>query len=101
MVEELAKFEGKEDSVASLSKKDLCKYAMECKQIYEVELRGLDEDSERKKKKPKSDEQKRENRRTESIAGAAAGYDSDETIEMTEEEIGHAFNTVSSKIYEN
>lgn len=98
VVEELAKLEGKGDNMAFISKKDLCKHAMECKQIYEVELSSLEDDSVRKKKRPKNDEQKRDCRRSEITA---AGYDSDETIEMTEEEIDHAFKTVSSKIHKN
>ncbi|KAF3450797.1 hypothetical protein FNV43_RR06886 [Rhamnella rubrinervis] len=98
VVEKLAKLEGEGDNVALISKKDLSKHAMECKQIYEVELSRLEDDSVRKNKRPKNDEQRRDGRRSEI---AAPGYDSDETIEMTEEEIDHAFKTVSSKIHEN
>lgn len=103
VVEELAKLDGVGDNnTGSMSKEDLCRHAMECKRIYEVEISILEDDSARKnKRQPKSDEQKKDGKRIENVGGGAAGYDSDVTVEMTEEEIDLAYNTVSSKIHNN
>lgn len=98
VVEELAKLEGTRNESAAVSKEDLCRQVMECKQIYEVELKNLGDDPS-KKKKPKTERQERDSGRTEAISSGTAGYDSDETIEMTEEEIDLAYkNVVASKI---
>ncbi|CAN6707067.1 unnamed protein product [Malus baccata var. baccata] len=96
VVEELAKLEGIGNNSAAVSKEDLCKQAVDCKQIYEAELNGFGDESS--KKKPKVERQDRETGKTEGICSGAAGYDSDDTIEMTEEEIDHAYNNVASKI---
>ncbi|GFY97016.1 BRCT domain-containing DNA repair protein [Actinidia rufa] len=99
VVEELAKLEGTAKSSVSLSKEELCREAMSCKQIYEVELGNVKDDSLVKKKKPRTDESKKNgNDKTKAVTGDAAAYDSDETIEMTEEEIDLAYNTVASKL---
>ncbi|CAL9010269.1 unnamed protein product [Prunus brigantina] len=98
VVEELAKLEGTRNESAAVSKEDLCRQVMECKRIYEVELKNLGDDPS-KKKKPKTERQERYSGRTEAISSGTAGYDSDETIEMTEEEIDLAYkNVVASKI---
>ncbi|XP_021829109.1 DNA-repair protein XRCC1 isoform X1 [Prunus avium] len=98
VVEELAKLEGTRNESAAVSKEDLCRQVMECKRIYEVELNNLGDDPS-KKKKPKTERQERDSGRTEAISSGTAGYDSDETIEMTEEEIDLAYkNAVASKI---
>lgn len=97
VVEELAKLEGTGEDSSSISKEDLCRQAMDCKRIYEVELHNLDDDSSRKKK-PKTERQDKDKGETEALCDGAAGYDSDETIEMTEEEIDLAYNTIASKI---
>ncbi|KAF5726901.1 DNA repair protein XRCC1 [Tripterygium wilfordii] len=80
VVEELVKLEATENVLVLASKDDLCKQAKACKQIYEVELGVKDDYS------------------TKTLASEAAGYDSDETIEMTEEEIDLAYNNVASKL---
>lgn len=99
VVEELAKLEGNGDASASLPKKDLYRRAMACKQVYEAELGNLDEDSAGKKKKPKTEENERDHYgRTKFAASEASDYDSDETIEMTEDEISHAYDTVAISI---
>ncbi|GLT67712.1 hypothetical protein SLA2020_400000 [Shorea laevis] len=77
VVEELLKLDGTHG--ASLSKEDLCKKAKAFKQIYEDELSRLDDNSSSSKRKRKFDK-----------GEGVAGYDSDKTIEMTEEEIDHA-----------
>ncbi|PON66343.1 BRCT domain containing protein [Parasponia andersonii] len=93
VVEELAKLEGMGENGALIPKEDLYKQAMECKRVYETELGSLEDDeSLQKKKKPKTGERKK-------IGERGKGYDSDETIEMTEEEIDRAYNTVSSKLH--
>ncbi|KAA8541838.1 hypothetical protein F0562_022990 [Nyssa sinensis] len=99
VVEELAKLEGSGHGSALLPNEDLYKQAMACKQIYEVELGSLDDDSSVKKKKLKTRENERGvDGRTGVVSSDAAAYDSDETIEMTEEEIDLAYNTVASKL---
>lgn len=94
VVEELAKLEGTGNDSSSLSKEDLHKQAKACKQIYEEELSNLDDDPLIKKKKPKT------TMKTKAKANSkdAAEYDSDETIEMTEEEIDLAYKTVAFNI---
>ncbi|XP_015869343.3 DNA-repair protein XRCC1 [Ziziphus jujuba] len=101
VVEELAKLDGvRDNNTGSMSKKNLRRHAMECKRIYEVELSSLEDTSLRKnKRQPKGDEQKKDGKRIKSAGGGTAGYDSDETVEMTEEEIDLAYNTISSKIH--
>ncbi|THG21345.1 hypothetical protein TEA_016556 [Camellia sinensis var. sinensis] len=89
VVEELAKLETTADSSAFLSKEELCREAMACKQIYENEISSLDDDLLMKKKRLKTDE---------TTKGDSKAYDSDETIEMTEEEIDLAYNTVASEL---
>ncbi|KAL0878411.1 hypothetical protein Bca101_028117 [Brassica carinata] len=80
VVKELGKME--ENSTAS-SKDQLCKQAKSWKKIYEAELA---EEEEEEASGAKS-------RRTAGAVGS--GYDSDETVEMTEEEIEHAYRNVS------
>lgn len=93
MVEELTKLEGNGDGLGSLTRKDLHKQAMAFKEIYEVELGNLDDDSSVKNKKQKTNTSlRRQNERSE------VDYDSDETIEMTEEDIDQAYNNVASKL---
>ncbi|XP_031262137.1 DNA-repair protein XRCC1 isoform X1 [Pistacia vera] len=97
VVQELAKLEGK--GSAALSNGDLCSQAKAWKQIYEEELQRLDSDSVSKKQKQKTNESESErsnNGRSTATRSDAAGYDSDETIEMTEEEIELAYKNVTS-----
>ncbi|KAF2301339.1 hypothetical protein GH714_022955 [Hevea brasiliensis] len=94
-VEELIKLV----DTSSLSKEDLCQQAKACKQMYEAELTKVSDDSKLKNKRLKTDENERDgNRRSNAISGVAGDYDSDETIEMTEEEIDIAYNNVASNI---
>ncbi|CDO98078.1 unnamed protein product [Coffea canephora] len=97
MVEELMKFDGTEDDSASVSKKYVCRHAVACKQIYENEYRNLEDDSSPKKKSKTNDHGKCGNEeRTASKGGDA--YESDDTVEMTEEEIDRAYNTISATL---
>ncbi|XP_038716963.1 DNA-repair protein XRCC1 [Tripterygium wilfordii] len=92
VVEELAELEATGNGSGLALKDDMCKQAKACKQIYAVVLCAPDDDSTTKDRRPKSDEgNSGENGRT------AAGYDSDETIEMTEEVMDLAYNNVASK----
>jgi len=93
VVEELAKLGGAGNDLASISE-DLCRQAKACKRVYEKELSNLDDNPSTKKKKPEIDEKNGRPKATKS----AAEYDSDETLEMTEEEIELAYKTVGSNI---
>ncbi|KAL1199318.1 DNA-repair protein XRCC1 [Cardamine amara subsp. amara] len=82
VVKELGKIEsssGKENSITS--KEELCKQAKSWKKIYEAELAKPGEESSGTKSR--------------GTARVASGYDSDETVEMTEEEIEIAYRNVS------
>ncbi|XP_044487549.1 DNA-repair protein XRCC1 isoform X3 [Mangifera indica] len=95
VVEELAKQEGKGSS--ALSKGDLCSQAKAWKQIYEEEIQRLETDCSSERKKQKTDENERSNSgRCKATPSDAVGYDSDETIEMTNEEIELALKNVTS-----
>ncbi|XP_009802986.1 DNA-repair protein XRCC1 [Nicotiana sylvestris] len=92
-VEELATFDS--SSVGSAKPhNDLCRQAVTWKQIYELEYRNR-EDNELLKIKEQST---RVSRKAGDIAKDVAAYDSDDTIEMTEEEINRAYNAVASTI---
>ncbi|KAK6284589.1 hypothetical protein POUND7_003541 [Theobroma cacao] len=96
VVKELAMFEGSEHG--SLTKEDLLRKAKVCQQIYEDELTGLDGDSSSKNKKPKTDGgEEGKKGGTKASSRDATGYDSDETIEMTEEEIDLAYKNFASE----
>ncbi|XP_007024042.2 PREDICTED: DNA-repair protein XRCC1 [Theobroma cacao] len=96
VVKELAMFEGSEHG--SLTKEDLLRKAKVCKQIYEDELTRLDGDSSSKNKKPKTDGgEEGKKGGTKASSRDATGYDSDETIEMTEEEIDLAYKNFASE----
>ncbi|KAJ8560695.1 hypothetical protein K7X08_022555 [Anisodus acutangulus] len=89
-VEELAKFDG--SCVGSAKPhKHLCKQAVTCKQIYELEYRNREEDELLKMK----DERTRVSGKACDVAKDGA-YDSDDTIEMTEEEINQAYTTIKN-----
>lgn len=91
VVEELNKLEIAGDSAGSASKKETYKQAIVFKQIYELEV-GKSEDETKDKKKRQKIEKGGKTR---------DGYDSDDTIEMTEEEVKEAFNSVASSIVVN
>lgn len=78
--------------MASVSKKDLCKYAIACKQIYESHYSKMENDSSPTKNLNSS----RKGKKGASKNGTS--YDSDETIEMTEDEIDKAFDSISSSL---
>lgn len=93
-VEELAKFNvSSQDDLASVSKKDLCRHAMACKQIYESHYRKMEDDSS-----PKTKNLKRSRKGNRAASKNGTSYDSDETIEMTEDEIDKAFDGISSTL---
>lgn len=79
---------------ASISKEDLHKQALDCKRIYEEELNRLDHVLTVNSKR--NEEQKSKTGRTNAASSSGAvEYDSDETTEMTEEEIDLAYKTLS------
>ncbi|KAI4355679.1 hypothetical protein L6164_004426 [Bauhinia variegata] len=92
IVEELAKFDETGSNVASMSKEDLLQQALNCQRIYEAKLNSLDDN---RRRKSDTSEQPRKTGRTKAISSGAAEYDSDETIEMTEEEIDLACRTLT------
>ena len=95
-VEELVKLADAGNGSASLSKEDLCRQAKSCKQMYEAELSTLHDDSATSTKRMKTDGIKQGcQEKSKTISDE---YDSDETIEMTEEEIDLACNAVRSTI---
>ncbi|KAJ8773441.1 hypothetical protein K2173_004271 [Erythroxylum novogranatense] len=95
-VEELVKLvDGRNNP--NLLQDDICRQARELKQMYESELRCSNDDSKYQIKKLKMDESENVRRKS-AISTDAEGYDSDETIEMTEEEIDLAYNTVASSV---
>ncbi|XP_042496781.1 DNA-repair protein XRCC1 [Macadamia integrifolia] len=99
VVEELAGFESARSGSESLSKEDLYQQAMICKSIYMMAYDSFEGQSAQKSKKPKTgkDHKHHDDDETKNKVNDAA-YDSDETIEMTEEEIDIAYKTVASKL---
>ncbi|XWS11878.1 hypothetical protein CRYUN_Cryun37aG0038900 [Craigia yunnanensis] len=96
VVKKLAIFEGSEP--CSLTKEVLLRKAKVCKQIYEDELSRLDGDSSSKNRKPKTDGGEEGNKGgTKASSRDTAGYDSEETIEMTEEEVDLAYQNFASE----
>ncbi|CAK9310453.1 unnamed protein product [Citrullus colocynthis] len=87
VVEELAKLINKKES---MSKEELCRHATDSKRIYEVEINSLLDRSPERKKKPNINKEPNNGHKTKE-------YDSDDTIEMTEEEIDIAFHKVACK----
>ncbi|KAK4481912.1 hypothetical protein RD792_012825 [Penstemon davidsonii] len=92
IIEELVQFDG------NSTKEDLCREAMVCKQIYELEFLNVEHDEFLDKKKAPSYGSKKAGTREKNVATDDTSYDSDATIEMTEEEIDQAYNTVSSSL---
>ncbi|XP_058774136.1 DNA-repair protein XRCC1-like [Vicia villosa] len=96
VVEELAKLDAMGNVRTSMSKEDIHKQALDCKRIYEEELNRLDHELT---KKSKINEQQRSKKgKTNAASSSAADYDSDDTIEMTEQEIDLAYKTLSSNM---
>ncbi|WVY99605.1 hypothetical protein V8G54_025675 [Vigna mungo] len=96
VVEELAKLDVVGNKKTLLSKEDLHRQALDCKRIYEEELSSLDHQSKKNSKVNK--EQTSKTGRTDAMSSDAVEYDSDDTIEMTEQEIDLAYKTLSSNI---
>ncbi|KAG6430023.1 hypothetical protein SASPL_108082 [Salvia splendens] len=91
VVEQLAQV----DSTGSApSKEDLCREVMACKQIYELEFLNMEHDDTPSMTKPQIHECRKD--RKNDKAGGNDSYDSDATIEMTEDEIDQAFNSIAS-----
>lgn len=94
VVEELAKFDGNGSDQDSHHNEDLQKQAISCKRIYELEYSKMDDDITIKKKASKTKGSESGNRKK-TLARDDNAYDSDETVEMTEEEIDEAYTTVA------
>ncbi|CAA2987275.1 DNA-repair XRCC1 [Olea europaea subsp. europaea] len=94
VVEEIAKFDDNYGDQDSLHKEDLQRQAISCKQIYELEYSKMDDDISIKKKTSKTKRSESGNMKKTLVRDDTA-YDSDETVEMTEEEIDEAYNTVA------
>lgn len=88
VIEELNKLDMAKDGPVSTSKKDIYQQAIAWKRIYIFELGKLEDDSTDKKKRRKIDEND----------GKTKDDESDDTIEMTEDEVREAFDCVSSSI---
>ncbi|OUZ99685.1 BRCT domain [Macleaya cordata] len=97
VVEELAGLESTRNNSSSFSREDLCQQAMNCKHIYEKEFDSFLDDSTERKKKPKTAEDFRNDEKAD-INSTDAAYESDATVEMTEDEIDLAYKTIASKI---
>lgn len=96
VVEELARLYVVGNNKASMSKEDIHKQALDCKRIYEEELNRLDHELTKKSKINEEHRSKR-GRTNDASSSGAVEYDSDDTIEMTEQEIDLAYKTLSSK----
>ncbi|KAL0415288.1 UNVERIFIED_CONTAM: DNA-repair protein XRCC1 [Sesamum latifolium] len=94
VVEQLAQLDG----TALPSKDDLCREVMVCKQIYELEFLNLEHDDIVEKKRPQTQRSKKVGNTKENVAGDDTSYDSDGTVEMTEEEIDQAYNTIACSL---
>ncbi|CAI9111682.1 OLC1v1011967C1 [Oldenlandia corymbosa var. corymbosa] len=109
VVEELIKYDddnSSKDEWGLVSKEELCKHAMACRQIYAAEYRAVDaggDDSsitkcEKKKMRASQKETGKRKNEEERVDDGDEGYDSDETLVMTEEEIEQAYSTVASRV---
>ncbi|TKW19602.1 hypothetical protein SEVIR_4G031100v4 [Setaria viridis] len=83
VVNELLKLDGSGKD-ASLPKEQLSQLAIKCKKIYQAEFARMDSDNKKGKKRQSSSPVTEHRRKTKS---SDDHYDSDDTIEMTEEEI--------------
>ncbi|CAA0837231.1 DNA-repair protein XRCC1 [Striga hermonthica] len=91
VIEELTKFDCEKDG---RPKEELCREAMACRQIYELEFLSMEhDDAFIDNKRPKNRDIKKGIEK-DNIARGDTSYDSDATIEMTEEEIDQAYNNV-------
>ncbi|XP_057525928.1 DNA-repair protein XRCC1 isoform X1 [Amaranthus tricolor] len=99
VVKELIEIEGSETS--TISKNDLRQQAVACKKIYEEELKGacVNEMSREPNSKGRNTD-KGKHRSSIDRASNSLNYDSDETIEMSEDEINDAYNSLACKLRE-
>lgn len=88
VVEELAKLDDT-SGTGSLSKEELSERAVTCKRIYEAEFNNAETSLVKGKKLKRVEGNEYDDRKME-VRPDDAGFDSDETIVMTEEEIDHA-----------
>ncbi|KAL8458143.1 hypothetical protein ACS0TY_035032 [Phlomoides rotata] len=96
VVEQLVQSDGNN----SPSKEDRCREAMACKQIYELEFLNMEHDDYdivNKTKKPQIHGIKKGSKKK-NADGDDPSYDSDATIEMTEDEIDQAYNTIACSL---
>lgn len=101
VVEELINIQDTGNSAPLPSKEDLYKQALTWKKIYEGELKTMSSTSVKKNEVPKPvsrDKGKGKLGTKSDRARNSTDYDSDETIEMTQEEIEHAYNGIASNI---
>ncbi|KAK4428067.1 DNA-repair protein XRCC1 [Sesamum alatum] len=98
VVEQLAQFDGNKDGTALPSRDDLCREAMVCKQIYELEFLNLEHDDFVDRKRPQTHKSKKVGNMRDYVAGDDTSYDSDATVEMTEEEIDQAYSTIACSL---
>ncbi|KAL3631843.1 hypothetical protein CASFOL_024827 [Castilleja foliolosa] len=92
VVDELLQFDRSNDD--GKVKKDLCLEAIACKQIYELEFLNMEHEGiVVDKKKPQSHGSKKVNKK-ENVVSVDHSDDSDATIEMNEEEIDQAYNSI-------
>lgn len=94
VVEELAKLSNKKEPI---SKEELCKHAADSKRIYEVALNSLLDNSPERKKRLNISKEPTNGHMVKKDMSITHEYDSDDTIEMTEEEIDIAFQKVAYK----
>ncbi|XP_077211724.1 BRCT domain-containing DNA repair protein isoform X2 [Tasmannia lanceolata] len=96
VVKELAKLENMRIQTRSLSKEELCALAISCKDIYQKEFDKIS-NSPVKNKRQKTDEGGEEDSEKTEVMSDNAGFDSDETIEMGNEEVDLACKRLASK----
>ena len=94
VVKELAELEAGRSGKGSISKEELREMAINCKKVYISEFDRLDSSATKKgKRKAGSEEEDTVNVQ---VSPDDAGFDSDKTIEMTEEEIEFACRQLNS-----
>lgn len=71
---------------------------MACKQIYELEFLNVEHVDIPNEKKPQNHGTKKGGKNDKDKAPVNDPYDSDATIEMTEEEIDQAYNSIASSL---
>ncbi|XP_020522891.1 DNA-repair protein XRCC1 isoform X2 [Amborella trichopoda] len=90
VVKELAKLESKKIGTNALSREEILEQAVVCKSIYEKELHHLE-------MLPMSDEKHEDDDEKTELMTDDGGADSDETIEMPEDEVDQALKDIVSR----